>query len=291
RQKTELGADPARLCSQFARVVDRLLHGIDGAGRIGLRLRHPERIVFLLKALHAMPEITRLLPGALGIDEHRQIAAQSHRIHGLEEKGAMPAEQILHIVFRGRDQDVDPGLVHQTVEPIRIERDRRCSLLDDVEHDRSSLWTDRSAPCAGRAWVSEPAIIPQRGAIRPCPGRTPRRRLLYFGWMPAIVTASPHKAMSAAIIAANSSGMLPSGSTPNAASRSAKVASLTARDTSFAIRSMVSLGIAEGAISPFQVSALNPGNPDSAKVGTSVTASRRTAPLFACDIASDKVAK
>src|SRR5215475_11630777 len=101
-----------------------------------------------------MPEITGLLPGALGIDEHRQIAAQSHRIHGLEEKGAMPAEQILHIVFRGRDQDVDPGLVHQTIQAIRIERDRRYNLLDDVEHDRSSLWTDRGAGCTGRAWVS-----------------------------------------------------------------------------------------------------------------------------------------
>src|SRR5499427_1722718 len=56
-------------------VIDCLLHGIDGAGRIGLRLRHPERIVFLLKAFHAMAEISRLLARALGIDEDRQIAA------------------------------------------------------------------------------------------------------------------------------------------------------------------------------------------------------------------------
>src|SRR4029450_10356899 len=55
--------------------------------------------------------------------------------------------------------------------------------------------------------------------------------------MPAILTASPHKAMSAAIIVANASGELPSGSTPNAASRSRNAASLVARDTSFAIRS------------------------------------------------------
>src|SRR5262245_8339105 len=155
-------------------MVDRLLHGIDGAGGIGLRLRDPERIVFLLKAFYAMPEISRLLPPALGIDEDRQIAAQSHRIHGLKEKGAMPAEQILHIVLRGREQDVDPGLVHQTIQAIRIEWNRGCNLLDDVEHDRSSLWTDRSALCTGRAWVSEPAIIHQPSAIRPCPGRRPR---------------------------------------------------------------------------------------------------------------------
>src|SRR5258708_2615277 len=154
REKSEVVADPAGVWSKFGGVVDRLLHGIDGGGRIGLRLRHPERIVFLLKALHAMAEISRLLARALGIDEDRQIAAQSHRIHGLEEKGAMAAQQVLHVVLRGREQNVDPGLVHQPIEAMRIERDRGCNLLDDVEHDQSSLWADCSAPCAARAWTS-----------------------------------------------------------------------------------------------------------------------------------------
>src|SRR5262245_34079103 len=108
-----------------------------------------------------MAEICRLLARALGIDEDRQIAAQSHRIHGLEEKGAMAAEQVLHVVLRGREQDVDPGLIHQPIQAICIEWNRGCNLLDDVEHDRSSLWADSSAACAGRAWVSEPAIIHQ----------------------------------------------------------------------------------------------------------------------------------
>jgi hypothetical protein len=139
RQEGELGADPARLEAQLAHVVDGLLHGIERAGRIGLRFRHPERIVLLLEALHAMPEIASLLPSALGIDQDRQIAAQSHRIHGLEEEGAMPAQQILHVVLRRRDQKIDPRLIHEAVEPIRIERDRGCNLLDDIEHDRSSL--------------------------------------------------------------------------------------------------------------------------------------------------------
>ena len=62
-----------------------------------------------------MAEITRLLPPALGIDEYRQIAAQAHCIHGLEEEGAVPAEQILHIVFGRDDQHIDSGLVHQTI--------------------------------------------------------------------------------------------------------------------------------------------------------------------------------
>src|SRR5258708_36450703 len=85
--------------------------------------------------------------------------------------------------------------------------------------------------------------------------------------MPAILTASPHKAMSAAIIAANASGVLPSGSTPNAASRSANFASLAALDTSFALRSSVIAGIAQGAISPFQASGLEHGKHCAPEVG------------------------
>src|SRR4029077_13408949 len=80
----------------------------------------------------------------------------------------------------------------------------------------------------------------------------------HFSCTPAILIASLHIAMSAAIMAANSTGVLPSGSMPKAARRSADFPSLPARETSFAIRSMVSLGTAAGAIRPFQVSTLNP---------------------------------
>src|SRR5215472_17357948 len=116
-----------------------------------------------------MAEITCLLPSTLGIDEHRQITAQSHRVHGLEEKGTMPTEQILHIVFGRHDQDIDPGLVHQTIQPIRVEGNGPCDLFDDVEHERSSLWTDCSGLCRDCAWRPWPLrIIYQGSAIGPC---------------------------------------------------------------------------------------------------------------------------
>src|SRR6266487_2601424 len=73
RKEAELGADAARLHPRFADVVDRLLHRIEGARRIRLRLRDPERMDFLLKALHAVPKISGLFPPGLGIDEDRQI--------------------------------------------------------------------------------------------------------------------------------------------------------------------------------------------------------------------------
>ena len=149
RQERELGADPPRFHARAADVIDRLLDRVDRARRIGVRLRHPERVVLLLKALETVTEIGRLLRGALGIDQNRQIAAQSHRIHGFEEVGAVAAEQILHVVLRGRDQHVDAGVVHQAVEPIGVERNGGASggLLDDVEHEQGSLCARHGVPC------------------------------------------------------------------------------------------------------------------------------------------------
>jgi hypothetical protein len=75
---------------------------------------------------------------------------------------------------------------------------------------------------------------------------------------------------------------------------------LTAFATALARRSTITVGVAAGAIRPFQVTVRNPGKPDSATVGTSGncrvrtsldTAIARTVPPFACGSASDKFAK
>src|SRR5262249_28689930 len=100
-----------------------------------------------------MAEKRRLLRGALGIDEYRQIPAQAHPAHRLEEEGAMSAEQVLHIVLRARDQNVDAGLVHQPIETIGVEGDfwGHTGLLDDIEHDRNSWCAGRRNPRRGNA--------------------------------------------------------------------------------------------------------------------------------------------
>ena len=71
-----------------------------------------------------MAEVGGLVGRALGIDQDRQVAAEPHRVHVVEEERAVAAEQVLHVVLGGRDQDVDAGLVHQPVEPLRVERNR-----------------------------------------------------------------------------------------------------------------------------------------------------------------------
>ena len=132
-------------------MVDRLLHGVDRARRVAELHRRPERLVLALEVLQAMAEIGRLVRRALGIDQDRQIAAKPHRIHVVEEEGAVAAEQILHVVLGGRDQHVDAGLVHQTVEPRGVERGGGLRLSGYVEHRRGSL-------CAGHAFLRKAAL-------------------------------------------------------------------------------------------------------------------------------------
>src|SRR5262245_56929769 len=71
---------------------------------------------------------------------------------------------------------------------------------------------------------------------------------------PRDLTVSAHKAVSAAIMALNSSGVLPRGSAPYWLRRATNCGSLTARVTSAATLSTISFGVAAGAMSPFQVS-------------------------------------
>jgi hypothetical protein len=82
-----------------------------------------------------MAEISGFLRRAFRIDQHRQIPAQSHRIHVVEEKCAVAAKQILHIVLGGGDEDIDAGHVHEAIEAIRVERNRCPGLPRHVEHD------------------------------------------------------------------------------------------------------------------------------------------------------------
>src|ERR1700730_2429011 len=118
----------------------------------------------------------------------------------------------------------------------------------------------------------------------------------YGALRPVNATASAQVAISTLIMAANSSGVLPSGLAPAPLSRPAKSGSSVARLISPAILSTMSRGVPAGATRPFHVTTLKPGKPDSATVGTSGicgsrcavdTASRRIAPEATCGRASD----
>ena len=58
---------------------------------------------------------------ALHIKENRQVAADADRIEMIEEEEPVAAEKILDVVLGRHNQGVDPGLLHQRVQPARIE--------------------------------------------------------------------------------------------------------------------------------------------------------------------------
>ena len=89
-----------------------------------------------LVAFKAMAEERRLLRRALGVDQQRQIAADAHGVHVVEEDGAVAAQQVLDVVLGVGDQDIDAGIVHEPVEALGVEGD---GWLGDVEHERCSL--------------------------------------------------------------------------------------------------------------------------------------------------------
>ena len=123
RQERHLDADPLGLDAGLAHIVDRLLHGIDRARAVRVALGRPERGDLLLVGLQAVAEECRFLRRTLGVDQQRQVAADAHGVHVVEEDGAMAAQQILDVVLGVGDQDIDAGLVHEPVELFGVEGD------------------------------------------------------------------------------------------------------------------------------------------------------------------------
>src|SRR5262249_54753037 len=102
-----------------------------------------------------------------------QITAEPHCIHAFEEKGAVAAKQILHIVLGADAKKIDAGLVHQTIEAIRIEGNCARGALGHVEHDwelRSACErafscdsSDRYGRASGNKRASRLSRVPRRG--------------------------------------------------------------------------------------------------------------------------------
>src|SRR5215467_2176783 len=103
--------------------------------------------------------------------------------------------------------------------------------------------------------------------------------LIQSSFAPERCTTSAHLAESALIVAANSSGVPPAGSSPILANFSLNAADVSAVLMVALSLSTIGRGTPAGAITPVQVGARYPGTPASAIVGSSVKAGERVAPL------------
>jgi hypothetical protein len=68
-----------------------------------------------------VPDIDGALRRALEIDEEREVAAEAARVLRVEEEEAVATEQVLDVVLRRGDQDIDADFVEQRVEAVGIE--------------------------------------------------------------------------------------------------------------------------------------------------------------------------
>jgi hypothetical protein len=102
----------------------------------------------LLVFFELVSDIGRVIAPALLIDQDRQIAADPEGIHVIEEEKAIGAKQILHIVFGGRQEDVDALVFEQGVESRRVEGRGLYRIMSSFMHVLSSAAASLRKICA-----------------------------------------------------------------------------------------------------------------------------------------------
>src|SRR5918993_1171059 len=132
----------ASMLSTTVSVASRSFRSSSGVlrarSRPSVHLRRPERTERMLETLGPMADIGGLFGRASRVGQNRQVAARPHGFHVIEEKRAMTAEQILHVVLRRRDSDVNTGLSHQMIQQMVVKGQGRDSVLvlDPSQHGR-----------------------------------------------------------------------------------------------------------------------------------------------------------
>ena len=129
-----IGGEEGALDADHRVLAMELAEPLDHRGHRALRspgldeFRHPELAELALVVLHRIADIDRVLRLAADIDEERQVAAEADRVEmGEEEEAIGVADQVLDVVLGGDDEDVDPRPLHERIEQIAVERNRRRS--------------------------------------------------------------------------------------------------------------------------------------------------------------------
>src|SRR5215475_903245 len=265
-----------RMGVAFERDVERLAHGrasavrtheigaADLAGAVRALDRHIDAIVELLERGHAgakihagMREAAQTLDRHIGelvllalndIGKARVVREQAEVELGDDLAGRAVPDAKLRLDQAAPDDLVDEPQLVQHFQGRRVGGGGARAVIDArfrLEHvygDALARQRERGNDADRSAAGNQYGTL-RRHRHRPAQNFSPRD-----------LTVSAHKALSVAIMAPNSSGLLPRGSAPYWLSRATNCGSLTARAISAAILSTISFGVAAGAMSPFQVS-------------------------------------
>src|SRR5688572_22304454 len=100
------------------------LHGVRRAIRSGLHYGRPKPAELLLEDFQAVCKVSTTCQAALQIYKDGEIAAHSEGVHVVEEDEAVAAEQVLNVVLRRHDEEVQLRVFQKAIEARRIERSR-----------------------------------------------------------------------------------------------------------------------------------------------------------------------
>ena len=76
----------------------------------------PERRHFDTPAFIPASDVERLVRMSLPVAEYRQVSSQADCIKVLEKIVTIPTQQILQVVFRSDQEEVNPGFIEQGIE-------------------------------------------------------------------------------------------------------------------------------------------------------------------------------
>ena len=65
---------------------------------------------------------------------HMTVTRDAERVHRVEKEEARAAKQVLQVVLRGGDDDVDACLIHQRIEPLGIKRNGSAKRAATIGH-------------------------------------------------------------------------------------------------------------------------------------------------------------
>src|SRR4051794_9913635 len=134
-QKTWFNTHPPHAVTELFDMLDSSFGRVERspARRLDDRRRNGSQLA--LETLHAITDIKRVFGPAPLINDDRKIAADADRIHRVEKEEAVATQQVLDVMPRGGDEDIEVRLPHQPVELRHIERRLRCGFAVRMVHD------------------------------------------------------------------------------------------------------------------------------------------------------------
>ena len=104
-----------------AKMPGRKRNGVERSPTRGFDGWAPEATILGLRVLHYIPNIDGSFRDTFRIDKDRQVTADAESVEVVEEEKSVASQQILDVVLRRDQHDINAGIVQQRVEVMMVE--------------------------------------------------------------------------------------------------------------------------------------------------------------------------